>query len=301
MTDDFLSPPERPISPRHALPAGATDCHAHVFGPYDRFPLIAERLYSPPELTGERYLRMLDAVGFARGVLVQPTAHGTDCRGMLNALGVGAGRLRGIAVVPPDITDEQLAEMHSRGVRGLRFIRPPGTLVGAAKQSWVDLGALESMAPRLARLGWHAQIFASCEQIVSLAPQLISFGVPLVVDHMGMADVSRGVAAAEFQSLLRLLERGEIWIKLMAYRLSRQYPNYQDLAPFHQALLAANPERLVWGSDWPHVHMKAEMPEVGDLIDVFCAWTEDPALRRRILVDNPAALYDFDALPMESG
>jgi predicted TIM-barrel fold metal-dependent hydrolase len=288
-SDTFLAPPDHPRRPQHLPPVGATDCHAHVFGPFDRFPLAPERHYTPSELSGERYLRMLDDIGFSRGVLVQATAHGTDCGALLHALDRGGDRLRGIALLAPDVSDEDLWAMHRRGVRGARFSRPPGELT----QGSIGFEVLESLAPRLAGLGWHAQIWTPCGFLASAAPRLTTLGVPLVVDHMGYFDVSRGVTDPSFQVLLRLLGEGRIWVKLGSFRLSKRYPDYEDVAPFHRALVAVNPERLLWGSDWPHVSMRADMPDVGHLVDLFDRWTGDEALRRRILVDNPARLYGF--------
>lgn len=290
MTSDVsLSPPDHPIRPKLTPPDGATDCHAHVFGPFDRFPLAATRPYTPAELPGERYLRMLDDIGFARGVLVQPVAHGTDCRALLHALDLDRSRLRGIALITPEISDAELTAMHASGVRGARFsLPPPGMAAGS-----IHFDALVRLAPRLIRLGWHAQLWAPCAALVEALPGLTHLGLPLVVDHMGMVDVDRGTAERSFQILLRLLSEGRIWIKLTAYRLSRSYPDYPNVAAFHHALLAANPQQLLWGSDWPHVHMTADMPDTGHLLDLFDTWTANPALRQRILVDNPGALYGF--------
>jgi 2-pyrone-4,6-dicarboxylate lactonase len=289
LTDGYLLPPELPRRPQCAPPAGATDCHAHVFGPFDRFPLAHDRPYTPPEVPGERYLALLDHLGLERGVLVQPVAYKTDCRALLHALDLDPTRLRGVALIGPDVTDQELEELHRRGVRGARFSESPANLPAAG----VPFEVLEKLAPRLARLGWHAQIFAPCERLTSLVKRLRPLGLPLVVDHMGYFNPEEGIDAPDFQSLLRLLEENSIWLKLTAYRLSRAYPDYPDVTPFHDALLAARPERLLWGSDWPHVHMTRDMPDVGHLIDLFARWTPDEALRRRILVDNPATLYGF--------
>lgn len=275
--------------PDRALPAGATDCHGHVFGPFDRFPLVAERNYLPPELPVERYLDMLDYIGFSRGVLVQPTAHGTDCRALLHALDLGCGRLRGTAVITPDVSEKELVGMQQRGIRGARFSHMPEK----SFHGMVDFDALEQLAPRLARLGWHAQVFTSCDHLVEVAPRLTSLGLPLVIDHMGMFDIDRGTADRSFQALLRLLGEGNVWLKLTACRLSRLDPDYDDLAPFHAALVSANPERLIWGSDWPHVGMSTGKPEVSHLVDLFDRWTSNETLRHRILVDNPATLFGF--------
>ncbi|HWM66080.1 MAG TPA: amidohydrolase family protein [Steroidobacteraceae bacterium] len=287
---EYLAPPDPPQAPQKAPPVGACDCHAHVFGPFDRFPLAPERPYTPAELPAERYLRMLDRIGFNYGVLVQPVAYKTDCRALLNALDRAPNRLRGVVLVRSDITDEELKQMHLRGVLGARFSEPPPGLA----QGGVGFDVLESLAPRLAYLGWHAQIWAPCHRLGALVQRLAPLGLPLVVDHMGYFDPSQGLDGPEFKGLLKLLRDNLIWLKLTAYRLSARYPDYDDLAPFHRALVEANSDRLIWGSDWPHVHMTEGMPDVGHLVDLFDRWLgHDEALRRRILVDNPAALYGF--------
>jgi predicted TIM-barrel fold metal-dependent hydrolase len=287
---EYLAPPDPPQAPQKAAPAGACDCHAHVFGPFARFPLAAERPYTPAELPAERYLAMLNRIGFTYGVLVQPVAYKTDCRALLNALDLAPTRLRGVALIQPEITDEELQQMHLRGVRGARFSDPPPGLTQGA----VGFEVLEKAAPRLAALGWHAQIWAPAHRLGGLVQRLESLGLPLVVDHMGYFDPRQGTDSPAFTELLQLLRHNRIWLKLTAYRLSAQYPDYNDLAPFHRAALEANPARLLWGSDWPHVHMMQDMPNVGHLVDLFDRWLDrDTALRKRILVDNPAALYGF--------
>jgi 2-pyrone-4,6-dicarboxylate lactonase len=287
--DGFLLPPEHPRKPKRPPPAGATDCHAHVFGPFERFPLSQERHYTPAEFPGERYLAMLDDIGFTRGVLVQGGAHGLDCGALLYSLSLAPERLRGIALVNPEVTYAQLSLMRKIGVRGARFSRLPDGLTHGA----VPIDALKALSPRLLEWGWHAQLQAAGDYLVAILPNLLKLGIPLVLDHMAMINVKRGVDDPTFQSLLRWLGEGKIWVKLSAYRVSHEYPNYNDAAPFHARLMAANPERLLWGSDWPHVHLRADMPDAGHLIDVFDEWTGDEKLRHRILVENPATLYGF--------
>lgn len=287
--DGFLPPPAQSRQPRRPLPPGATDCHAHVFGPFDRFPLAPERHYTPAELPGARYLRMLDETGLSRGVLVQGGAHGTDCRAMLDALDQGGGRLRGVALAGAGIDDATLADMDARGVRALRFSRgPAGPGPGA-----IDFGTLPALAPRMAALGWHVQVQDHAGGLVEVLPSLLSHGMDVVIDHMALVDPTRGAADPVFTRLLRFLERERVWFKLTPYRASRLPPAYDDMRPFHLALLSASPDRLLWGSDWPHVHLRADMPEVGSLLDLLAEWTDDAHLLRRILVDNPAALFGF--------
>jgi predicted TIM-barrel fold metal-dependent hydrolase len=290
MIDTFLPPVTAPSRPRRPTPPGACDAHVHIFGPFNRFPLSAERSYSSPELPASAFLALLDAIGFERGVLVQPSAYGTDNRAMLHGLAESPIRLRGVAVTRSETSRVELVGMRELGVRGLRFTEIPGDL---AFQGTVGVDELEQLAPTLRDLALHAQLWTTCDWFASAAPRLVKLGVPLVLDHMALFDTRLGVDAPAFQNLLRLLGDGQIWIKLTPYRLSRKYPDYEDVRPFHEALVYTNPERLLWGSDWPHVHMKSRMPDDGHLVDLFDDWTGDDALRERILVENPARLYEF--------
>jgi predicted TIM-barrel fold metal-dependent hydrolase len=159
----------------------------------------------------------------------------------------------------------------------------------------VGLDQLVALAPRLRALGWHAQLWCPADVQTARLPGLIRLGIPLVLDHMGSLQVSDCVSAPAFTHLLAQVREGHVWVKLSLCRVSRRYPDYPDLRPFHDALLEANPSRLLWGSDWPHVRMGELAPDVGHLLDLFQAWTSDAAVRRQILVDNPAALFEFDA------
>jgi 2-pyrone-4,6-dicarboxylate lactonase len=284
----------RPVSkPSRRLPALACDTHAHVFGPYDRFPLAVQRRYTPPLAPYEDYRAMLDFVGLTRGVVVHAAANGFDCRGTLDALARAPQRLRGIVVVPMETSDCELDSMHGSGVRGLRFTeiaaptmpRPAGALTLADLVDW---------GPRLGELGWHAQIWANCQRFVEMAPELLRLNIPLVLDHMGYFNSALGLADSAFQSLLDLLESGQIWVKLPVIRNSTLPPQYADVRPFHDALLRAAPGRVLWGSDWPYIGLNDDPPDVGALLDLFDLWVNDDALREKILVANPAALYGFE-------
>lgn len=283
----FLSPPDPVSRPKSPMPLGATDCHAHVFGPFDRFPLAAERSYTPDELPGRRYLSMLDQIGFARGVVVTATAYGSNNGAMLDALKLAPERLRGVAVVTPEITDRELAAMDAAGVRGARFSEV------ATYKGTVGFDALYRLAPRLAELGWHAQIWTSCERLNEASADLLKLGLDLVVDHMGMFDPARGRGGHAFRGLLDLLRTGHVWIKLTPYRLSDAFPRYEDIRTFHDTLVSTAAARLLWGSDWPHVRMTHSLPDVGKLVDIFTEWVGDAAQRKRILSENAAVLYGF--------
>jgi predicted TIM-barrel fold metal-dependent hydrolase len=276
--------------PRRAPPPGAWDCHTHIFGPYERFPLAAERSYTPPEAPLEAYLAMLDRVGLAHGVLVHPSAYGLDHSALLEALERTGTRLRGTAVATAAVTDAKLATMHRRGVRALRFVEATGP-GGQRFAGAVGLDEFPALAPRLKELGWHAQFWVGCDTFAAAAPGLLAAGIPLVLDHMARFDVARGLQDAAFQNLLGILAGGSVWVKMTPARNSKRFPGYEDVRPFHDALARANPDRLIWGSDWPYLRMGDATPDAGQLLDLLDDWCGDEALRRKILSDNPARLY----------
>ncbi len=286
-------PPREVTRPKIPPPPNACDTHAHVFGPADRFPYAGDRSYTPPDAPLEKYLSMLDTIGFARGVLVQGSAHGCDNSAMLDALARRPERLRGVAVAAADVEPATLREWHRLGVRGLRFNHffRGGQL---HYRGGVPLDAATTLAPVMAELGWHLQLWIDVKDLPDTLAPLKSFGLPVVIDHMGRTDARAGTNPPGFQSLLRAVGEGWCWAKLSgAHRLSQQAPDYPDARPFHEALVAANPERLVWGSDWPHPRVEGEMPDAGQLFALFQQWTPDLAVRERILVVNPARLYGF--------
>ena len=286
-------PPREVTRPKVPPPPHACDTHAHVFGPADQFPYADDRSYTPPDASLEKYLGMLDATGFARGVLVQGSAHGHDNSAMLDALRRCPDRLRAVAVADADVTPATLRDWNALGVRGLRFNHffRGGQL---HYRGGVPLSAASRLAPVMAELGWHLQLWIDVKDLPQTVPLLKSFALPVVIDHMGRTDARAGIGTAGFQSLLRAVGEGWCWAKLSgAHRLSLQAPDYGDARPFHEALVAANPERLVWGSDWPHPRVEGEMPDAGHLFELFQDWTPDLAARERILVGNPAALYGF--------
>ena len=287
------APPREPSAPAIPLPAGACDCHAHVFGPPSRFPYARDRSYTPPAAPLEKYLRMLDVLGFARGVLVQGSAHGRDNSAVLHALSTEPVRLRAVAVADAGVTRPELRRWSALGVRGLRFnhfFRDGGLHY----RGGVPLEAARALAPEMATLGWHLQLWIDVKDLPDTIPVLQSVGVPVVIDHMGRTEAHAGIDTVGFQCLLRLLGNGGCWVKLSgAHRISRRPPNYPDARAFCEALVRANPEQLVWGGDWPHPRMDNEMPDVGHLLDLFQQWVPDATTRHRILVTNPARLYGF--------
>ena len=293
MTDAPCPAPRDPSRPKIATPANACCTHAHVFGPSNRFPYAADRSYTPPDAPLEKYLKMLGTLGLARGALVQGSAHGRDNSAMLDALERRPDRLRGIAVADEETPGAELERWHRLGVRGLRFNHyfRGGQL---HYRGGVPLEAARTLAPLMKELGWHLQLWIDVKDLDDTIPVLRDIGLPVVIDHMGRTDARLGTSAPGFQSLLRLLADGGCWVKLSgAHRVSQNAPDYPEARTLHEALVAANPDRLVWGTDWPHPRIEGEMPDAGKLLDLFNAWTGDATTRKRILVDNPARLYDF--------
>lgn len=293
MTDAPCPPPREPSRPKIPTPPNACCTHAHVFGPSDRFPYAADRSYTPPDAPLPKYLAMLDTLGLDRGALVQGSAHGRDNSAMLDALEREPKRLRGVAVADAETPVAELARWHRLGVRGLRFNHffRGGQL---HYRGGVPLEAARTLSALMKDMGWHLQLWIDVKDLPDTIPILREIGLPVVIDHMGRTDARLGTSAPGFQSLLRFIGEGGCWVKLSgAHRVSQNAPDYPDARAFHEALVATNPEQLVWGTDWPHPRIESEMPDAGKLLDLFNAWTPDAVTRKRILVDNPARLYDF--------
>jgi predicted TIM-barrel fold metal-dependent hydrolase len=275
-------------------PALACDCHCHVFGPAARFPYAQPRSYTPDDAPLETYLALLDRLGFDRGVLVQPSAYGTDNAAMLDALERAPARLRGVAV-GANLDAATLRAWHRLGVRALRAneFRRDGK---PYYQNGVGLADVMPLMPLLAEFGWHLQLWIDARDLPGMLPALARVTVPVVVDHMGRMDYRHGVTHSGFQALLREVGTGRMWAKLSGtYRLGAHAPDYDEARPFHDALLAANPANLIWGTDWPHPRPEGPVPDAARLRDLFLAWTPSPAHRQAILAENPARLYDFPA------
>ncbi|MBO1114630.1 amidohydrolase family protein [Bordetella petrii] len=277
-------------------PPGSCDAHAHVFGPYDRFPLDDERSYTPPPYPAETFIAHLDELGLARGVLVTGSASGTANDIVLDALARYPQRLRGVIVPRLDMDDAELDRCAAAGVRGVRanLYRLEGK---AVYRNGVGLDVLQALAPRLAARGWHAQIWVHAPDLPELMPALKALKLPLVIDHMGRMSTRRGVDDPGFQFLCRQLADGALWAKISgADRNTSGGPPYHDVDPFAQAILRANSEQVVWGTDWPHInyYQPAQVPDDGALCNLLARWAS-PEVRQRVLVDNPARLYGFTA------
>lgn len=284
-----------PSAANYVPPPGACDCHCHVLGPYSSYPLAATHTYLSPEAPASQYLAMLDQLGMSRGVLIQASVHGLDNSAMLYALDQAPSRLRGVAVVAPETASRDLRILRDRGVRGLRLSRLLKKDGSPMYENTIDVSALPGLLPAMRDLELHAQLWITLDQLRSLAPLIRTAGIPFVIDHMGRSDPSSGISDPDFRLMCELLSEGNLWVKLTPYRASRQPPSYADVRPLHEHLIQINPDRLVWGSDWPHVNMQEHRPDAGGLLDTLRAWTLDDTTLGRILVDNPATLYGFTA------
>lgn len=289
---DPLCPPPDP-NPRPAsfkLPQNACDCHAHTIGPARLYPFVPERSYTPPDALMADYLKMIETLGVRRAVLVQPSMHGVDNTPMLEAIeSVAPDRVafRAVAVVPENASDQEYLDLHRRGVRGLRL-----NLVYHGGNSALDQA--EFFAGRIRDLGWHLEILCDVSASKDLIGKLDRLHVPIVFDHFGHLGTEKGIADPGFRTMLEMVRNGNTWVKISgAYRITRQMFPYDDVRPFADALLEAAPDRLLWGSDWPHTVCKVPMPNDGDLIDLLASWVEDSQTLKTILVDNPERFYQF--------
>ena len=288
----------KPRPPTFAVPAGAVDCHAHVFLDAHDFPFHLPRSYTPPPASLEAYQALHRTLGISRGVLVQPSVYGEDNRAhasALTALRKQGFDYKGVAVVGGDVTDAELDRLGALGFCGVRL-----NLLFKGGIAWSDV---VNLASRLAERDWHLQCLIDVSTFPQLERRLGSLPVPVVLDHLGHPSSDRGVADPSFQSLLRLLDSGNTWVKLSgAYRLTGQdHPPYTDVQPLAEALVRTNPQRLVWGSDWPHPQIPVPMPNDGDLLDLLARWVPDQATRQAILVSNPEELYGFAPVGDGSG
>ena len=278
----------KPSKPRFVAPPGAVDAHCHVFGPGDVFPYAPERKYTPCDAPKETLWRLRDHLGFSRNVIVAASCHGSDNRALVDALRHSAGLARGVASITREVTDEELAAMHEAGVRGVRF-NFVKRLVDA-----LPFDALTEIAARLVALRWHIVIYFEAQELPELYDFFTALPTTVVVDHMGRPDVSKPIDGPEFELFVRLMrEQENFWCKVSCpERLSKSGPpDYEDVVPFARRIVETFPDRVLWGTDWPHPNMKSHMPDDGHLIDVIPKIAPTAELQRKLLIDNPTQLY----------
>ena len=287
-----IPPPVWPTGrPTLAFPAGATDCHAHVFGPQSAYPLLSATHFVPHECPLEHYVRMLRAIGCERAVLVQPSVYGTDNRAIEHALAASPMPMRAIAVLDPDVSEREIERLHGLGFRGVRINTASGT-------RGLRLDDARALADRIRPFGWHLQFYVNFREQPQIDELIAALPVPVVIDHFARVLARDGIASEPFRRLLRLLARDNCFAKLIGpYFVSDEFPLYPDIAPLAREMVRVAPDRIVWGTDWPHASARAKMPDDADLANLLEQWVPDPDQRHRVLVDNPTRLYGFDPVP----
>ena len=284
-----------PSKPRFKLPAGAVDAHCHVFGPGNVFPYAPERKYTPCDASKEQLFALRDHLGFDKNVIVQATCHGSDNRALVDALKTSNGKARGVATVNRNVTDAELQEMHAAGVRGTRFN------FDKRLADFTPREVLLEIANRIAPLGWHVVIYFEAVDLPELYDFFTALPTTVVVDHMGRPDVTKPVDGPEFELFVKMMrEHSNIWSKVSCpERLSVSGPKalngeqnaYADVVPFAKRLVETFPDRVLWGTDWPHPNLKDHMPDDGLLVDFIPQIATTPELQQKLLVDNPNRLY----------
>lgn len=284
-------PPPDPNTrtPAFKAPPKACDAHCHVFGPRNLFPYWPTSTYEPPDAGKERLKELHRILGIERAVIVQASCHGPDNRAMLDAIASSNGAYRGVCIARKTFTDEDFRQLHEGGVRGVRFNFV--THLGGTP----DLDAMQNILARVKPLGWHLIIHVNAEDLITFEAFFSAIDLEIIVDHMGRVPCDQGTGQAAFQVLKRFMRRENWWCKICgAERISRAGPPFADAIPFAQELIALAPDRILWGTDFPHPNITRWMPNDGDLLDLLPRFAEGPALQQKILVDNPARLYGFD-------
>jgi 2-pyrone-4,6-dicarboxylate lactonase len=284
-----------PSKPRFEVPDGAVDAHCHVFGPAAQFPYAPTRKYTPCDASKEQLFALRDHLGFARNVIVQATCHGADNAALVDALKNSHGKARGVATVRRNVTDAELHALHEAGIRGVRFNFLKRLVDFTPKDELMEI------AGRIARLGWHVVIYFEAADLPELLDLFENLPTTVVVDHMGRPDVTKQVTGGEFDLFVEFLKRNpNVWTKVSCpERLSVAGPPalhgerqaYRDVVPFAKAIVETFPDRVLWGTDWPHPNLKGHMPDDGCLVDFIPHIAPTPALQRKLLVENPMRLY----------
>ena len=276
-----------PSKPTYVVPAGAVDAHCHVFGPAAEFPFAPERKYTPCDASKQQLFDLRDHLGLSRNVIVQATCHGKNNDAMIDALRAAGDLTRGVAMVGSDITDDELRELDEAGVRGVRFNFLKRLVDATPREVFMEI------AERVVKIGWHCVVYFESQDLEDLQPFLTSLPGTIVVDHMGRPDVTKGVDHPDFQRFVNLLrDNDNIWTKVTCpERLTVAGPPYDDVVDFGKVLVERFPDRVIWGTDWPHPNMKSHVPDDGMLVDFIPRIAPTEALQKALLIDNPMRLY----------
>jgi predicted TIM-barrel fold metal-dependent hydrolase len=285
-----LIPPPDPNTkkPRYVPPPGACDAHCHVFGPAAKFPYAPDRPYTPPDAPVEHLAKLHRTLGIERAVIVHASCHGSDPAVTLDAIARSNGRYRGTVILDDVASDKEFERLHAGGIRGTRFnfVKHLG--------GRPDPAVFKRVVERIAPLGWHLILHLDADDLVEFRDVFQRLPVPFVIDHMGRVQAGAGLDQQPFRVLLEFMRNDNCWVKVCgSERVSSLGPPFTDAVPFAQALIAAAPERVLWGTDWPHPNVK-HMPNDGDLVDLIPLMMPDAAIQRKVLVENPARLYGFD-------
>ena len=274
-------------APKFRPPPLACDAHCHIFGPAAKFPYDPKASYHPPDSPFEGLQKLHSILGFERAVIVHASCHGPDMRATLDGIARSGGKYRGTAIIDESYSDKDFQKMQDGGIRGVRFnfVQHLG--------GRPDMAFFHRTVARLKEMGWHLILHLDSKDLVEFRDMFMKIPVPMVIDHMGRVVAAQGLEQEPFKVLLSFLKNQNTWVKICgAERVSSKGPPFDDAVPFAQALIEAAPDRILWGTDWPHPNVKV-MPNDGDLVDLFPLMAPTPALQRQILVENPARLYGF--------
>ena len=287
-TPTIPGPDPNPKTPAFRLPANACDSHTHIFGPGDKYPYAEDRSYTPPDAPLQKFRELHQTLGIGRAVIVNASCHGLDNRVATDAIAMSGGRYRAIANVDDSFNEKALRALHEGGVRGCRFnfVRHLGGVP--------DMRTFERVVARVAPLGWHLDLHFDAVDLPDYADMLEKLPLPYAIDHMARVKASDGLDQKSFETLLSLMRRDEkCWVKVCGCeRVSSSGPPFHDAVPFARRVVETAPDRVIWGTDWPHPNVKT-MPNDGELVDLIPLFMPEPELQQKVLVDNPALLFDF--------
>lgn len=288
MTKPIPGPDPQPVKPRFVPPPKTCDAHCHVFGPAAKFPYAPDRAYTPPDGPVEALIKLHDFLGIERAVIVHASCHGSDMRATLDAIARFPTRFRGTSIIDERYTDADFERMHEGGIRAVRFnfVQHLG--------GRPDMALFQRTVARIAPLGWHLILHLDAQDIIEFKDMFARLPLPFVIDHMGRVRAADGLDQAPFKVLLDFMKDEKAWVKICgSERVSSDGPPFTDAAPFAHKLIEAAPDRILWGTDWPHPNVGKHMPNDGALVDLIPVLMPDATLQQRILVDNPARLYGF--------
>ncbi|SKA71429.1 Predicted metal-dependent hydrolase, TIM-barrel fold [Thiothrix eikelboomii] len=282
-----MPPDNHTRTPLYKAPPQSCDAHCHVFGPHAIFPYSDKASYWPPDADKHALKRLHDKLGIERAVLVQASCHGTDNRAMIDAIKSSKGAYRGVCIANDSFSENDFQDLHDGGVRGVRFnfVKHLG---GAP-----NLDSMKTVLERVKPLGWHLVIHVNAEDVISYAEFFDALDMDIVVDHMGRVPTTEGVGQQAYKILLERMQRDNWWMKVCGSERISMGPPFYDAVPFAQGFIELAPERILWGTDYPHPNIKKHMPNDADLLDLVPLIARDPAIQKKILVDNPARLYGF--------